>query len=104
MKKISLLAVSFIMGHGLTSLDKSFVKKSTDNDDNHFQSLCPSLRSAKNYGATNLENHQNIEGILKIDRDDNTLANDCLLNVKSDCTGSICKFREFTKNYFPEVL
>jgi hypothetical protein len=102
MKKISLLAVSFIMGHCLTSLDKS-VKKSIDNYDNHFQSLCPSLRSAKNYGVTNFKNHQDIEGICKIDRDDNTLANDCLLNVQSDCVGSISKFRNFA-NSFPEVL
>jgi hypothetical protein len=103
MKKISLLLVSFLIGHSLTPLDRYIVKKSIDNDDNHFQSLCPSLRSSVNYSATNTKNNQKSLGIVKIDRDDHTITNDSLLNVQSDCTESIDRFRNFATN-FTETL
>lgn len=103
MKKISLLLVSFLMGHSLTSLDQNTVKKSIDNDDHYFQSLCPSLRTSLNYSATDSKNHKKSLGIIEIDRDDNTSTDDSLLNIKTDCTGSISKFRNFVNN-FPEAL
>lgn len=104
MKKICLLVVSFLMSHSLTTMDKYIVKKSIDNYDQHFQSLCPSLSWFNDSEKLNSDCHNNSESVVKIDREDNSESRDCLVRVRRDCTGSISKFREFTKNYFPEVL
>jgi hypothetical protein len=104
MKKFSLLAVSFLMGHSLTSIDRYIVKKSIDNYDNHFQSLCPSLSAGNNRQIVTSDCFINTKPLVKIDREDNAGSNDCLLKVSRDCTGSICKFRKFTHEYFPEEL
>jgi hypothetical protein len=95
MKKLSLLLVSFLMGHSLTQLNRDIDKKSIDNCDNHFQSLCPSLRSSVN----NTKNNQKNFGIVKIDRDDHPMTNNSLLDVQSDCTESIDRFRDFATNF-----
>ena len=104
MKKFSLLAVSFLMGHSLTSTDQYIVKKSIDNDDHYFQSLCPSFRYGDDDQKTTIGCRKSDQPIVKIDRGHNTDLSDSLLTIRQDCAGSISKFREFTKNYFPEVL
>ncbi len=91
------------MGHSLTSMNRNIVKKSIDNDDHHFQSLCPSFRSSANFCSQYSKNHKTSLGLVDIDRDDYTLTDDYLLNIQSECTGSISKLRNFV-NSIPEVL
>lgn len=105
MKKTCLLIVSFSYGHYLPNvpeLEIVKVKKSIDNDDSHFQSLCPSLQYCQ-AKSINCAHCKNIENIKKIDREDFSSTADYLLQAQNDCAGSISRFRQFANN-FSEVL
>jgi hypothetical protein len=104
MKKICLLAVSFLMGHSLTNLNQAVARKSIDIDDRYFQSLCPSFSAGNNTQIHSSDDHNDTKPLVKIDREDTTESNDSLLKVSRDCAGSISNFRKFTKEYFPEQL
>jgi hypothetical protein len=103
MKKICLLAVSFSMGHSLTNLEKCIAKKSIDRDDNHFQSLCPSLRYCNNKQNLDYDCNYNRQPVIKIDREANIESNDSLLKACHDSAGSISKFRNFANNFTGEL-
>ncbi len=104
MKKICLLAVSFLMGHGLTTLSPAVARKSIDIHDRHFQSLCPSFSAGNNTQIHSSDDYNDTKSFVKIDREAVTESNDCLLKVSRDCAGSLSNFRKFTKEYFPEQL
>jgi hypothetical protein len=97
MKKICLLAVSFLMGHSLTS-DTTVARKSIDHDDQYFESLCPSFSSGNNPEIHNRNFSYDTKSLVKkIDREDVTES------LLKDNAGSISKFRDFA-NKFTGVL
>jgi hypothetical protein len=106
MKKIYLFFFSFSLAHYLpNSSHQSLIqiKKSIDNDDNYFKSLCPRTQDRCKEQSVDCDCHNYIAPLIKIDREDMSTSNDCLLKVERDSVGSINKFRRFANN-FTEVL